>query len=422
MAFTLISANRFTTSHSFVFSAADDDATVMAGVSVGSSNGVGLYASSSAHDLTVLGQVAGYQAGIRLGNSAPDANNRLVIGENGVVFGALVGVAVFGQGARVYNLGDIYGNDIGIQITATGGTTVVRNGFDALITARTGVQIDPASTGLTRFYNDGALLGGDVAFRGSDAVEQFWNDGDVQGDILLGGGNDRFEGYAYSPDPMLIDGGAGNDAFILRSYYGEGNQAVLDGGTGFDTLDLRPSGGVRGLRLGEDVLRFERVIGGQYYDEITGDGFANTIEGREGDDLLDGGGGADTIIGGPGQDFMTGGIGNDSFRFNGPQDAPESTFYRDRITDWNDVLGDDDRLMIDASGFGGGLPLGTLDPIRFQSRVDNVAQDGDDRFIFETDVRILWFDIDGNGAAAPVAIADFGGTAPVTAADIFVVA
>ncbi|MGB4828341.1 MAG: flagellar biosynthesis protein FlgM, partial [Paracoccaceae bacterium] len=58
---------------------------------------------------------------------------------------------------------------------------------------------------------------------------------------------------------------------------------------------------------------------------------------------------------------------------------------------------------------------------QFQTRADNNAQDADDRFIFNTTDRTLWFDADGNGAGAAIMVADLQAGAVVTAADILLI-
>ena len=65
------------------------------------------------------------------------------------------------------------------------------------------------------------------------------------------------------------------------------------------------------------------------------------------------------------------------------------------------------------------MPIaGSLAPTQFQLRADHVAQDADDRFIFDTTDRSLWFDIDGNGVVAAVMIADLQALATFSVADI----
>lgn len=52
--------------------------------------------------------------------------------------------------------------------------------------------------------------------------------------------------------------------------------------------------------------------GGVGNDSLTGNSFANTIEGLAGDDILNGAGGNDRLVGGSGNDLLTGGTGNDT--------------------------------------------------------------------------------------------------------------
>jgi Ca2+-binding RTX toxin-like protein len=76
-----------------------------------------------------------------------------------------------------------------------------------------------------------------------------------------------------------------------------------------------------------------------------------TLTGTTGNDTLTGGTGNDTITGGLGNDTLTGGAGADLFIFNSLADGI------DTITDFNPAEGD--KILISASGFGGGLLAGT---------------------------------------------------------------
>ena len=74
--------------------------------------------------------------------------------------------------------------------------------------------------------------------------------------------------------------------------------------------------------------------------------------------------------------------------------------------------------MLDATR-GGGAP-GAVDPTRFITRAaDNIVQDGNDNFIFQSNTRQLWYDATGNvtaGDAVLIATLQVGGT--MTAADV----
>jgi Ca2+-binding RTX toxin-like protein len=197
---------------------------------------------------------------------------------------------------------------------------------------------------------------------------------------------------------------------------------VFDGGDGLDSLDFRFGPAVtvaldgsfenEGAGLGDIYVAFERVTGSVQGDVIRGDAQANQLLGQAGADVIDGAAGADLIRGGAGEDVLTGGLGNDIFRFQ------TLTECGDVITDFLNLAGDNDKFQILASTFGGGLVAGALAATQFQSRADNVAQDADDRFIFRTTDRSLWFDADGNGAGAAILVADLQAGAVVTAADI----
>lgn len=73
-----------------------------------------------------------------------------------------------------------------------------------------------------------------------------------------------------------------------------------------------------------------------------------------------------------------------------------------------------DHFQFSASGFGGDLTVGKLAASQLQSRAD-------DRFIFRSTDRTLWFDDDGNGAHAAVQVAELQTGATVTAVDIIIV-
>jgi hypothetical protein len=57
----------------------------------------------------------------------------------------------------------------------------------------------------------------------------------------------------------------------------------------------------------------------------------------------------------------------------------------------------------------------------FDRGTDNLAGDANDRFIFRTTDKTLWFDADGSGTGRAVMLADLQATAVVTAADILLV-
>ncbi len=139
------------------------------------------------------------------------------------------------------------------------------------------------------------------------------------------------------------------------------------------------------------------------------------LRGLGGADRLSGGGGGDRLFGGAGIDTLTGGNGSDGFQFRFLGECG------DRIVDFSDVAGNNDVFRIDASNFGGGLAAGALAADQFRARADNLAQDGDDRFIFRTTDATLWFDANGNAGGGGVLVADLQAGAVLTAADILLI-
>ena len=146
-------------------------------------------------------------------------------------------------------------------------------------------------------------------------------------------GNDTLNVTARADQPWTVDGGAGNDTISGGSgadtllggagndtIYGMPDDARLDGGLGFDTLDLSgATGPVRylGSYVGQltywpdatpstytVAAGFERVVGTAFSDFLFGGANAETLEGAGGADHLDGGAGNDTLSGGDGADFF----------------------------------------------------------------------------------------------------------------------
>ena len=149
--------------------------------------------------------------------------------------------------------------------------------------------------------------------------------GDANGDILIGIENligsslaDTFKG---DDKANKLDGAAGNDLLI-----GGKGADTLEGGLGIDTADYSLSdkavtvdlsnnaNNAGGHAAGDELSNVENVIGTEFSDTLTGDGLANQLEGREGNDDLDGGAGNDILIGGSGQDALVAGSGNDTLK------------------------------------------------------------------------------------------------------------
>ncbi|HVG48327.1 MAG TPA: hypothetical protein VM899_09370, partial [Rubellimicrobium sp.] len=137
----------------------------------------------------------------------------------------------------------------------------------------------------------------------------------------------------------------------------------------------------------------------------TGNDLANNITGNGAKNDLYGGAGNDVLDGGKGKDRLTGGDGNDKFVFAAPGQSG------DTITYFSSQNGNKDRVLIDASGFKGGLDEGGhISRDAFQVGANHVAEDREVRFLFDTRNDTLWFDKNGsrNGGLTLVAHVDDG--------------
>jgi uncharacterized delta-60 repeat protein len=140
------------------------------------------------------------------------------------------------------------------------------------------------------------------------------------------------------------------------------------------------------------------------------------IYGNAGKNTLIGTAFDDTIAGGSGNDTLTGGGGGDTFAFAA---APNASSNKDTITDFTPGV---DLLQFSLAIYSAaGSAPGALDPSEFWSSPTAVAgHAASDRFIYNTTTGVLYYDSDGNGPGAAVAIALLGtSTHPaLTAADI----
>lgn len=291
----------------------------------------------------------------------------LTITETGVMGGDYFGASVGGATVSVTTAGGLFGGTYGLftyttSTTGANGQAITNSG--EIIGGYYGVFIQGAANAVTiTLLNtaDGIIEGGNYSLYsdGTLAIDRITNNGQMIGDIALQGGNDRYDGR--------------NGRLVGEALMGDGNDTAM---------------------------------GGAAVDRLLGDA---------GNDRLMGFGAVDFLTGGAGTDTLTGGAGNDRFIFTAPTEGP------DIITDFSNVAGNNDIFHITAAAFGGGLVAGALAAGQFRTATTNQAGDLNDRFIFRTTDRSLWFDADGTNAAAPVMVADLQAGAVVTAADIVLV-
>ena len=219
-------------------------------------------------------------------------------------------------------------------------------------------------------------------------------------------GNDSLLGTSSND---TISGLGGNDTLN-----GNGGADAFDGGAGFDSLDFRSTAAAL-------VINFENgtISGGldgtfNAIERVQGGTGSDTIIGADGGQNLSGQGGGDRLHGAAGNDTLWGGGSGDHFVF------------RETGAGNADTLGDfasgTDKIVLDASvlgalGASGNFAAGDG---RFWASSTGTAHDADDRILYNTTTRQIFYDADGNGAGARELIATLQSGATLVATDIVV--
>lgn len=413
---------------------------------------VGVYTTASGVRLRVEGQILiDSNSGILLfGNG-----NSVEIGETGIVASSAstsslaAGIALFGGfTADFVNFGQVSGGGIGAYLAPVAGglyratnAGTITGGYNGVEAINSGaVQLNNSGhivgsvSGVSNIHNltsydpilkitnTGTIQGYLYSVHCGNVGDSIVNRGTLNGDVYLGDGADYFDnrgGLVIG----TIDGGAGADTFRPGT-----SEEVILGGAGPDTLNFSSAasgisvaldGGFEnsGLAAGDSYASIEILRGSATgADVLRGASAAETLWGNGGNDKLYGMAGIDALIGAAGKDVLSGGAGNDHFIF---YKAAEGG---DMITDFGNVVGNDDNFFIKATGFGAGLVAGALAASQFILRTDNLAQDANDHFIFRSTDKTLWFDVNGSAAGGLTLIADLQNTAAnLTAGDIILI-
>jgi VCBS repeat-containing protein len=318
---------------------------------------------------------------------------------------------------------------------------------------------------------------------GSNAADSLWGDGGdniINGgagfDFIVGGGGSNTLIGGTDGDIYIVQGvndavveneGGGYDIVLAQTDFtlaqgsevealavisgtgitltGNDMQQVLTGGAGDDTInalggnDLIISGGGTNILVGgngddiyyaqgvNDIVTegseggFDVVLAGGNLTlasnsavEVIAVNTASgvTIVGSDTNQTIQGGSGNDRFVGGLGNDVITGSGGADTF-------VLRNTFVdRDFITDFTSGT---DKIEIDAGLFGGGLSAGGLTAAQFLSGAGvTMATTADQRFIYDSATGNLYFDADGNGAAASVLMSNLTNVGALTASDFVI--
>ena len=392
---------------------------VNSGTIFGSNHGI--YAINSNLSIQNSGTISGPFVAIYLAINTAATN--AFINNSGTIAGmtrGADGIMIESGGNEIINSGNIIGNaDDAIQIYSSFGLGTLANRIvnSGMLVGGVGSYALNLNDDTDTVINSGTMIGG-ASLGGNNDI--FTNrNGTVNGDVFLGSGNDTFDNRGGTIDGTVF-GDIGNDIF-----YAGASAETFNGGIGTDTLNVQftaggtidLSGGAAGtgVALGDVYVDIENVSGSlSGNDIIIGSAATNVLYGFGGNDALNGGAGGDFLVGNAGIDTLVGGTGNDNFQYLALSESG------DNILDFSNIAGNNDQFRVSAAGFGGGLVAGALNPLFFQSRADNLAQDANDRFIFRTTDQTLWFDVNGNAAGGLTMIADLQAGAVVTATDILI--
>ncbi|MER8766307.1 MULTISPECIES: hemolysin [unclassified Mesorhizobium] len=198
----------------------------------------------------------------------------------------------------------------------------------------------------------------------------------TSGHTMIGyGGNDTY--YVDNANEKVVEAvGGGNDSVIASVSY------ALSAGSEIEHLATNNPSGTKTMSL-------------------TGNEFAQTIEGNAGNNVINGGLGADVL---------TGHGGHDAFSFNTALGAGNV----DKITDFKRSL---DTFHLSDTVFAGLQPGGLPSKAFF---VGAAAHDSSDHIIYNSETGALSFDSDGAGGASQTQFATLSPHLSLTAASFFV--
>lgn len=276
-----------------------------------------------------------------------------------------------------------------------------------------------AGTGTATIGTETDMLTGIENLTGGSGNDTFT--GDDNDNVLTGGaGNDTLDGGGGN-DTLV--GGTGNDVYLLSNEY-QGTITIVEAvNAGIDSV----YGDLETYYLGQNIENYcndlcltDRyvVITGNEMNNIVSTYSANTNSaekflGLGGNDTLMGGLGNDYLIGGTGNDVLSGGAGADRFVFDS---ALNIKLNLDKITDFK--RSDGDRLVLDTAVFtnlNSGFSSSNL-----IVNATGKAIESDDFLIFNSKNSTLYYDADGNGKSAAVAIAVLTGVKELVASDFVI--
>lgn len=336
---------------------------------------------------------------------------------------------VLAQGVSIELLRTIYNSGLG-DINLTG------NVFSQTIVGNTGDNILDSGTGGADVMRGGAGDDLYLVHNTLDVVEELANEGNdrvsASQDYTLGAGQ-HIETLSSDDDNGTSNLRLGGNELAQTIIGNSGNNHLTDGNgaadslignAGDDTYRIFNSNTavVEGKFDGADRVyasvdyqltagaRVETVSTSTYGStealNLTGNEFNQYIFGNKGDNRL---------AGLRGKDTLNGAAGDDVFVFN----TTPISGQEDRIMDYTVT---DDQFELDASVFTAiTTGIGPLPGYAFKSNSTGVANEANDRIIYETDTGRVYYDEDGTGAIESIVFAVISANLTMTASEFDIV-
>lgn len=373
------------------------------------------------------GSINGYSDGMAWSSIAHNGslyevslvNTGTIIGQTGR--GVNIATESGGGSSSIQNSGTIIGAVFGLDLDsvqgAAGAASVMNSG---LISGAEAID----SRVVLELVNTGQIISTDVdgdfvAIGDSSQAANIVNLGEIVGHVMLGGGDDRFDGRGGTISGE-IHGEAGADVLIAgdhdtRLYGGTENDSLfggsandrLDGGAGNDRMEGKGGNDIYIIASQFDSV-VEELDGGTdrviSYISHTLDENVEVLElvsgningtGNAGDNIIIGTSGNNILNGGAGRDELRGEAGADTFVFN----TALSEDNVDLLSDFNSA---DDKIQLDQDVFTN-LSLGFISSSELA--IGSQAWTADQRIVYDPTTGALMYDRDGSGAADAVQFA-----------------
>jgi len=199
--------------------------------------GYGAHFQGSDDSIIIEGGVSGGLIGVNFTpiGAAPISDELVVVGRTGSVTGAASGYGGIAMGAIhsvVENSGSVWGDTYAVYfngITDDGKVSRIDN-FGSMTSTVYGIDALGAEELIVR--NSGTISGPNGSFfeASGGAIDRVINTGEMLGNVVLGGGNDYYDGRKGDVDGTIF-GGDGNDVL-----YGGSEDNIIEGDAGKNTL------------------------------------------------------------------------------------------------------------------------------------------------------------------------------------------